>query len=256
MQAPRDVYLLPITSNNFLVSLFSALYYQSNVLVSTCGFLQRICFLCSLWCLEIVTDSCEPCPSNGECNDGKLECLRGYRKQGNLCVEDGDINESARKIVCPSVWFIILLILKNKSYLLFFSLAFLAFYFDHSDWFYFFVCVWWFDHRWREWNITSVKNMLNICALELDQFGLVFFSLLTPELCSSLVFIVLWLYFLLLEFFCYWFQLPILYSHLRFMTTICGILLSHWGMTKWTMHFITIQSKRHLIQWVNYWIWD
>lgn len=43
-------------------------------------------------------DSCEPCPSNGECNDGKLECLRGYQKHGNLCVEDGDINESARKI--------------------------------------------------------------------------------------------------------------------------------------------------------------
>lgn len=63
-----------------------------------------------------------------------------------------------------------LLILRNKYYLLLFSLAF-AFCFDHSDWF--IVCVW-FDHRWRKWNIISVKNMLNICALELDQFGLVF----------------------------------------------------------------------------------
>ncbi|XP_027361753.1 uncharacterized protein LOC113869566 isoform X2 [Abrus precatorius] len=44
-------------------------------------------------------DVCEPCPSNGECNDGKLECLQGYQRHGNLCVEDGDINESARKIV-------------------------------------------------------------------------------------------------------------------------------------------------------------
>ncbi|KAB1219589.1 hypothetical protein CJ030_MR3G011151 [Morella rubra] len=44
---------------------------------------------------------CEPCPSNGECYRGKLECVRGYRKQGRLCVEDGDINETAKKLVCP-----------------------------------------------------------------------------------------------------------------------------------------------------------
>ena len=49
----------------------------------------------------MVTDTCEPCPSNGECYGGNLECLKGYRKHGNLCVEDGEINESARKIVCP-----------------------------------------------------------------------------------------------------------------------------------------------------------
>ncbi|CAJ2645952.1 uncharacterized protein LOC123910021 [Trifolium pratense] len=49
--------------------------------------------------LDFFPDNCEPCPSNGECIDGKLECLNGYQKHGNLCVEDGDINESARKIV-------------------------------------------------------------------------------------------------------------------------------------------------------------
>ncbi|KAK7307735.1 hypothetical protein VNO77_41057 [Canavalia gladiata] len=48
---------------------------------------------------DYFSDICEPCPSNGECNDGKLECLQGYQRHGNLCVEDGDINESARKIV-------------------------------------------------------------------------------------------------------------------------------------------------------------
>lgn len=49
--------------------------------------------------LDYFPDSCEPCPSNGECSDGNLECLKGYQRHGNLCVEDGDINESARKIV-------------------------------------------------------------------------------------------------------------------------------------------------------------
>ncbi|KAM7259719.1 hypothetical protein ACFE04_015460 [Oxalis oulophora] len=43
-------------------------------------------------------DVCEPCPSNGVCEEGKLECLHSYRKQGNLCVEDGDINETAKKL--------------------------------------------------------------------------------------------------------------------------------------------------------------
>lgn len=49
---------------------------------------------------ELFTDSCEPCPSNGECYEGKLECAHGYRKHGKLCVEDGEINETAKKLVC------------------------------------------------------------------------------------------------------------------------------------------------------------
>ncbi|XP_075640203.1 uncharacterized protein LOC142611942 [Castanea sativa] len=48
---------------------------------------------------DSISDFYEPCPSNGECNQGKLECVRGYRKHGKLCVEDGDINETAKKLL-------------------------------------------------------------------------------------------------------------------------------------------------------------
>ncbi|XP_038679640.1 uncharacterized protein LOC119980883 isoform X2 [Tripterygium wilfordii] len=48
--------------------------------------------------LDSLSDFCEPCPSNGECYQGKLECVHGYRRQGNLCVEDGDINETAKRL--------------------------------------------------------------------------------------------------------------------------------------------------------------
>ncbi|XP_019097272.1 PREDICTED: uncharacterized protein LOC104771913 isoform X1 [Camelina sativa] len=44
-------------------------------------------------------DLCEPCPMNGECYQGKLKCNHGYRKQANLCVEDGEINELTKKLV-------------------------------------------------------------------------------------------------------------------------------------------------------------
>ncbi|VVB08163.1 unnamed protein product [Arabis nemorensis] len=44
-------------------------------------------------------DLCEPCPINGECYQGKLQCNHGYRKQGNLCIEDGEISESTKKLV-------------------------------------------------------------------------------------------------------------------------------------------------------------
>ncbi|WRX19069.1 Man1/Src1 [Theobroma cacao] len=47
--------------------------------------------------IDSLSDSCEPCPSNGECYEGKLECLHGYRRHGKLCVEDQDINETAKK---------------------------------------------------------------------------------------------------------------------------------------------------------------
>ncbi|KAI4364788.1 hypothetical protein MLD38_020836 [Melastoma candidum] len=43
-------------------------------------------------------DSCEPCPAYGECHDGKLECIRGYKRQGRICVEDGDVSETARNL--------------------------------------------------------------------------------------------------------------------------------------------------------------
>ncbi|KAL5551221.1 hypothetical protein UlMin_001397 [Ulmus minor] len=47
---------------------------------------------------NLISDYCEPCPINGECNQGKLECSRGYRKHGKLCIEDGDINLTAKKL--------------------------------------------------------------------------------------------------------------------------------------------------------------
>ncbi|KAL2941312.1 Exodeoxyribonuclease 7 large subunit, partial [Bienertia sinuspersici] len=43
-------------------------------------------------------DSCEPCPSNGRCFNGHLECIQGFRKYGKLCIEDGDIYEAAKKL--------------------------------------------------------------------------------------------------------------------------------------------------------------
>lgn len=47
----------------------------------------------------VASEYCEPCPTNGVCYDGKLKCGHGYRKQGKLCVEDGDINKAAKKLV-------------------------------------------------------------------------------------------------------------------------------------------------------------
>ncbi|KAH9620735.1 hypothetical protein KSS87_007679 [Heliosperma pusillum] len=43
-------------------------------------------------------DSCEACPSNGRCYNGQLNCIQGYRKYGKLCIEDGDIYETAKKL--------------------------------------------------------------------------------------------------------------------------------------------------------------
>uniref|UniRef100_A0ACD5VLM2 Uncharacterized protein n=1 Tax=Avena sativa TaxID=4498 RepID=A0ACD5VLM2_AVESA len=43
-------------------------------------------------------DSCEPCPHNGRCVDGKLECVHGFRKRGNRCLEDGLLTQTANNI--------------------------------------------------------------------------------------------------------------------------------------------------------------
>lgn len=47
---------------------------------------------------DYLSDFCEPCPLNGVCNEGKLECAHGYKRLGNLCVEDSNINEAAKKL--------------------------------------------------------------------------------------------------------------------------------------------------------------
>ncbi|CAB4279298.1 unnamed protein product [Prunus armeniaca] len=52
----------------------------------------------SLDSLDFLPDSCEPCPSNGRCYQGKMECLQGFKKRVKLCIEDGDINETAKKL--------------------------------------------------------------------------------------------------------------------------------------------------------------
>ncbi|KAG4206332.1 hypothetical protein ERO13_A03G002600v2 [Gossypium hirsutum] len=48
--------------------------------------------------IDSFSDSCEPCPSNGKCYEGKLECIYGYRRHGKLCIEDRDIDETAKKL--------------------------------------------------------------------------------------------------------------------------------------------------------------
>ncbi|XP_074341437.1 uncharacterized protein LOC141678911 isoform X2 [Apium graveolens] len=46
-----------------------------------------------------LSDICTPCPMNGVCHQGNLECATGYRKLGTICVEDGDINQTAKKLL-------------------------------------------------------------------------------------------------------------------------------------------------------------
>lgn len=59
--------------------------------------------------LSHALDFCEPCPSNGLCYEGKLECAHGYRKLGDLCLEDSKVNEAAKELVCLNL-FVLLLI--------------------------------------------------------------------------------------------------------------------------------------------------
>ncbi|KAK4384251.1 hypothetical protein Sango_3079600 [Sesamum angolense] len=46
----------------------------------------------------LVLDYCEPCPTNGICYDGKLECDHGYQKHGRICLENGDVNIASKKL--------------------------------------------------------------------------------------------------------------------------------------------------------------
>ncbi|KAL0918171.1 hypothetical protein M5K25_010165 [Dendrobium thyrsiflorum] len=43
-------------------------------------------------------DICEPCPEKGWCSNGKLECLHGYKKQGRICIENGQLHQTAKKL--------------------------------------------------------------------------------------------------------------------------------------------------------------
>uniref|UniRef100_A0A6P4BCT5 uncharacterized protein LOC107430471 isoform X2 n=1 Tax=Ziziphus jujuba TaxID=326968 RepID=A0A6P4BCT5_ZIZJJ len=64
--------------------------------------------------LDSLYDFCEPCPSNGHCYEGKLECDHGYRKHGKLCIEDGEIIKTAKKL---SEWIELHLCEANAQYL-------------------------------------------------------------------------------------------------------------------------------------------
>ncbi|XP_021306556.1 uncharacterized protein LOC8081569 isoform X4 [Sorghum bicolor] len=44
------------------------------------------------------TDSCQPCPLNGRCVDGELECVQGFKRQDKACIEDGLLSQTANKI--------------------------------------------------------------------------------------------------------------------------------------------------------------
>ncbi|KAF8780289.1 hypothetical protein HU200_001967 [Digitaria exilis] len=43
-------------------------------------------------------DSCQPCPHNGRCVEGKLECVQGFKRHGTSCLEDGLLSQTATKI--------------------------------------------------------------------------------------------------------------------------------------------------------------
>ncbi|PWZ57007.1 hypothetical protein Zm00014a_043283 [Zea mays] len=51
------------------------------------------------WPDDYADDSCQPCPPNGRCVDGELECVQGFKRHGKACIEDGLLIQRANKIV-------------------------------------------------------------------------------------------------------------------------------------------------------------
>ncbi|CAL4951843.1 unnamed protein product [Urochloa decumbens] len=47
---------------------------------------------------DYADDSCQPCPQNGRCVDGQLECIQGFKRYGTSCIEDGLLSQTATKI--------------------------------------------------------------------------------------------------------------------------------------------------------------
>ncbi|MED6197003.1 hypothetical protein PIB30_052647 [Stylosanthes scabra] len=95
----------PFCDSNLIDSLPSFSVILSLSLYNCIGFTVNIvpfslrCVLISFSWQSLLTDDCEPCPPHGECYAGVLECFKGYRRHRNLCVEESEISESARKIV-------------------------------------------------------------------------------------------------------------------------------------------------------------
>ncbi|BFI10135.1 hypothetical protein MPTK1_3g11430 [Marchantia polymorpha subsp. ruderalis] len=44
------------------------------------------------------TNNCLPCPSNGYCQGGGLECLAGFKRVGKKCAPDKEIDRTAKKL--------------------------------------------------------------------------------------------------------------------------------------------------------------
>ncbi|XP_021288248.1 uncharacterized protein LOC110419483 isoform X2 [Herrania umbratica] len=99
LEPPRSLF----PSKGEFLRLIAALAIASSVALSCNFFATFFTSTSKSFCdsnldsIDSLSDSCEPCPSNGECYEGKLECIHGYRRHGKLCVEDRDINETAKK---------------------------------------------------------------------------------------------------------------------------------------------------------------
>ncbi|XP_038888162.1 uncharacterized protein LOC120078048 [Benincasa hispida] len=100
-EPPRDFF----PSKDDLAALITVLFIACLIFVSCDFFVSRLASrqprpFCDTDAdsLDLLSDVCEPCPRHGECRDGKLKCLHGYRKHGRLCIEDGVINEAVNKL--------------------------------------------------------------------------------------------------------------------------------------------------------------
>jgi len=48
--------------------------------------------------LQLLSDSCLPCPEHGRCSGGKLECVPGFKKYQGLCKENRELEKKAQKL--------------------------------------------------------------------------------------------------------------------------------------------------------------
>ncbi|XP_057818490.2 uncharacterized protein LOC131031391 isoform X2 [Cryptomeria japonica] len=48
--------------------------------------------------LQVLPDSCIPCPKHGRCGGGRLECFPGFIKQGRTCKENRELDKKAQKL--------------------------------------------------------------------------------------------------------------------------------------------------------------
>ncbi|XP_047338418.1 uncharacterized protein LOC124942053 isoform X2 [Impatiens glandulifera] len=90
-------------SKSELLRLAAVITIATTVLI-TCNFISNILnrqpkpFCDNIADSDTIShESCDPCPTNGECKEGKLECLNGYRRNGRICIEDGDLSQTTRK---------------------------------------------------------------------------------------------------------------------------------------------------------------